>query len=711
MCGVVGFVPKVNNIIKKSNNTSNKNNKDTNFLPNKKEKKQQTFDESAKTSNVFDVSDIIKSSLEKLAYRGYDSAGIAVLSQTNSKQSDISIQKTAGKLSKLIPLLEYLPKDISCAIGHTRWATHGTATKINAHPHLSKKIAVVHNGVIENYLQLKKNLTSKNTLVSSTDTEIALKTLNQLMDEKNYSIEQALQELMHILEGNFTMAFIANSRPGEIFVIRHGSPLIVGFAKHGNYICSDLQALDDKTKNVLFLENKDLGILTKSGYKPLSGPHRNIMDEYIKNNNNNNKHPTISITTNSKDKTSYEFTKTLNSFCEFKSEKSDYSKGSYNHFMHKEIHDQSKVLAELIHSFCNFKLKTLNISKLGFFSLDIQRITHIHICGCGSAYYASRVAKYMMESIGSIPCNVELGSEYRYRMPLITAHTLVIAVSQSGETADTLACVHYAKKYSAQILAICNKKHSSLARLADFMIDLNIGLEISVASTKAFSAQVLVMYLYAHAWRLYKKNLANQGMDYLCQLNNQSKESDRLLPMHDQNLSDIKQLISNIQNTLDLENQIITSCYSLIKQKNCLFIGRNTDAWIAYEGALKLKEITYIHAQAYPAGELKHGALALIDGHMCLIALAPENDHYKKTLTNIEEVKARGGRVFTITTGQNQKINSLSEQILIIPKIDDCYLQSILIGITLQLMAYHTARLLKKDIDQPRNLAKSVTVE
>ena len=309
----------------------------------------------------------------------------------------------------------------------------------------------------------------------------------------------------------------------------------------------------------------------------------------------------------------------------------------------------------------------------------------------------------MIESIASIPCNVELGSEYRYRNPIITAHTLMIAVSQSGETADTLACVSYAKKAQAQILAITNKTFSSLSRLADFMIDLNLGPEIGVASTKAFSGQVLALYILSLAFSaFYNSRLLGEVFDNL-------KVTSIKIPAN--KTKHLRQFIESISHTLNCEDQIHQIAKQLVKQKNCLYIGRNSDAWIGYEGALKLKEISYICAEAIPAGELKHGTLALIDAQMCLVAIAPCNNHYKKTLINIEEVKARGGRIFTLTTKLDQKLKKLSEQVIVLPHIDDHYLQSIVSAIALQLLAYHSAKILDKDIDQPRNLAKSVTVE
>ncbi|MCY4443464.1 MAG: glutamine--fructose-6-phosphate transaminase (isomerizing) [Proteobacteria bacterium] len=624
--------------------------------------------------------DILYAGLKKLAYRGYDSAGIALLSSAvdsdETQNAKISIQKSSGKLHKLKPLLDYLPENSYCGIAHTRWATHGPATSINAHPHRAPGLAMVHNGIIENYIDLKADLLSRNqhisggiTLISQTDTEVALACLYDIYQQLG-DMKQSVLKLVSQLKGRFSFAILCDDDCHKIYLVKMGSPLVLGMpsqqeGQNDVYFCaSDALAFRRYTNQVLFLEDGDVGVLSQAGYQPLAGPHSKD-GGLIKQG-----HQQLS-----------------DDFC-------DTTKGAYSSFMYKEMREQPVVLSRLVARL--YDGKKIQTQELALDQLDLDRITHIHLVGCGSAYFAASVGQYMMESQLRMPAHAALASEYRYRSPLITPHTLVIAVSQSGETADTLACVQYACEQGGQVYALSNVGYSSIVRSSHAAFLMEVGREIGVASTKAFTAQVLSLFFMATA-------LAER----------------KGLMISAQQAKDLKSLPMMLEAVFDQETALQTVAKMLHRENSCLFVGRHLNAWIAYEGALKMKEISYIHAEAYPAGELKHGPLALVDAYMCVIAIISPGKHYDKMLSNIEEIKARGGRVFALTglhdhigngIGDN-KLSTLTEKVITLPQLATAPLQSLIYTVALQLLAYHSATLLAYDVDQPRNLAKSVTVE
>ena len=642
------------------------------------EGKSSSSSKKASSPSSTSLKNIMFSALMRLAYRGYDSSGMAILSR-EAGSSRIYLEKSSGKITRLKPKLSYLPEGGTLGLGHTRWATHGPPTSINAHPHRHRGIALVHNGIIENYEELKKKVQgSEITLVSQTDSEVALATL-YLMSLQYDDFEEALLQFGKTLRGCYSIVLIRESQPDRMYLLKQGSPLVVGFSEGMNFCASDAYALSGLSQEVLFLEDGDVGVLHLKGYRPLKGPSREKLSssEYIQSGERVDLEQDVQG-----------------------------SKATYDHYMYKEIMEQPTVLTHVLQRSLKgyggeadqtnplqdsqISLRSLRLDEgvLGLSALDLERITHIHIVGCGSAYFAGMIGRYALEAQALIPCFVELASEYRYRKPLISPHTLVIAVSQSGETADTLACVRYAKECGAQVLVVSNVEYSSMVRQGDSSMLMGVGPEIGVASTKAFSAQVLCLYLLSQAL------VQRKG-----------------LPVISGELKALRDLPHMLKETLQLEAAIQKWAQELKDQKSVLFIGRFSHAAMAYEGALKFKEITYIHAEGYPAGELKHGPLALVDSHMCVVALAPYDEHYPKVVSNIAEIKTRGGRVFALTTKKDSKLTSLCEQTLQTPSLSCEILQSLVFAAVLQLLAYHTAIALKRDVDQPRNLAKSVTVE
>lgn len=602
--------------------------------------------------------------LRQLTYRGYDSCGIALTYALPGGGSKIALQKTAGKVDRLKAMLEFLPDDASAGVGHTRWATHGPPTSMNAHPHRHRGLALVHNGIVENSDTLRSQL-GQATFLSDTDSEVALWTVHRLLGE-GVSMEQALLQLVQILTGSFTMVFMMGAQPERLFIIKQGSPLVVGFGDQGSFCASDVSAIDAVAQQALFLEDGDVGILSPDNFRFVAGPG------YAQRG-----HDPVSLRD-----------PTMAGLTILTPQGPDAGKGEYPYYMYKEIREQPEVLARLASRFVDVTTQTISGQELGMMAVDMDRVNHIHFVGCGSAYYASQLGAMAMEAYGVIPCRVSQASEYRYGTPVITPQTLMIAVSQSGETADTLGCVRYALKFHAQVLALCNVSYSSLCRLATSSVLMNADKEVGVASTKAFTAQVLCLLFMA------------------CYVHQR-----RRFPALKAVLAELERLSTDIGQIFALEEQIKGWSRQISGQKSCLFIGRHTSAAIAAEGALKLKEISYLHAEAYPAGELKHGPLALVDAQMMMIAIAPQDEHYPKMLSNIEEVCARGARVLAITTAEDPQLRSLCHDLLVIPQVTTPYLQSILTAVVLQLAAYYSAVLLGHDVDQPRNLAKSVTVE
>ena len=562
--------------------------------------------------------------LKALEYRGYDSVGVAYF--LNSK---IKIIKDKGRINELEKNIDIdgIP---NIGIGHTRWATHGVPNKINAHPHNVGNITLVHNGIIENYLELKEELIKYSyNFKSDTDTEVACAYIDYLY-KNNHDMLKTLHEIQKIFIGSYALCILINNDFDNIYITKKGSPLILGTNNAEKIIASDISAIISYTKDYIILEDNDIGIVNKDNYKIY----------------NNNKIINKDILT---------FDKNIDSI----------SKDSYDHFMLKEIYEENELINNTINHYFNNNL----LSNLP----DISKYKSIYIVGCGSAYNTGLVGKYYIEKYLDIPVYVELASEFRYKKLFIKENDLVIAISQSGETADTIEAVKIAKERNAKVLGIINTYQSTIARLSDEVIYINAGIEVAVATTKAYSLQVLYLILLS---------LRNKGIV----INNIDKEINTIYNY------DYKKYIKHLVNT-----------------EHIFFIGRGIDYYLSVEGCLKLKEISYIHAESYAAGELKHGTISLIDKETPVIAIITDNNIAKKTISNIKEVKARGAYVIIVASDNINIDKEIYDEIISIPYND--YLLPILSIISMQLLSYYVAKEKNCDIDKPRNLAKSVTVE
>mgnify|MGYP001289545546 CR=1 FL=1 len=597
---------------------------------------------------------ILLDGLRRLEYRGYDSAGLSILGTNGC----ISTVKRSGKLIELEKALKSdMPPGI-CGIAHTRWATHGVPNQVNAHPHCSMNddIALVHNGIFENAGVLRKNLTELGyNFQSDTDTEVLVHLIDQAFDE-NESLEEAVAAALGQIEGAYGIAVISTRDPGKIVVARQGSPLIVGIGKNGeNLVASDVPAVIKHTKDVVYLDDGDCAVLTSDGHRVF-----HLEDGEVRR-----------------------------SIHRVKWDLGSTEKGDFDHFMLKEINEQSKTLEDVMRGRL---LETEGDARLGGITLtdeEISGINRIVITACGTSWHAALIGEYMLEDLAGIPVEVEYASEFRYRNPVIQPGTLVLAISQSGETADTLAALREAREKGAQTMGIVNVVGSSIARETDFGIYLHAGPEIGVASTKAFTSQIVALALFT----LYmgrRRNISNiQGREFVDAL---------------------KQLPELVAKTLELDPVIKELALEYHDAQNFLYLGRGYQFPVALEGALKLKEVSYIHAEGYPAAEMKHGPIALIDQNMPVVVLAPRDGIYGKVLSNIEEVSARDGRIITVVSGDAPELEGKGGHIIQIPQTIPSLLP-VLTTIPLQLLAYYAAIQRKCDVDQPRNLAKSVTVE
>ncbi len=595
---------------------------------------------------------IIFDGLKKLEYRGYDSAGIAVLNQ-----GEITMSKEAGKIENLRPSIAKLPQESKLGIGHTRWATHGLPTRENAHPHAAERLALIHNGIIENYKELKQELLKKDICFrSDTDTEVIAHLVSEELKATLRPIA-ALQNVIKRLEGAFSLAFIVDSVPDEIYVAKQGSPLVVGLGQGETFFGSDITAFVHVTQKAVFLQDGDLALIKADGIKLW-------------------------------DKTGKEITAKI-THVQWSPGSAD--KQGFRHYMLKEIHEQPRVVAATTQAFV--KGVTLDQEALGLDKIDFKKVKALHIVACGTAYYAGMAAKYFLEPLLGISVNVELASEFRYRSPFFfkDGQTMVMAISQSGETADTLASIKHAKHNGCQIFSICNVAYSSIHRESDASVLMHAGPEIGVASTKAFTSQVLCTYLWALA--------AAQKLGRLT--------DDELSSI----IHDLKTLPLYLDQALNTEESIVDLASKLYAYPNFLFIGRGMSAVIALEGALKLKEISYIHAEGYAAGELKHGPIALVDRLIPIVAVLPHDHYYEKTLSNVEEICAREGQVYAIGDDKDQRLKDICVQVIPCPQMKNPVFQAILSTVGVQFLAYHIAVKRGTDVDQPRNLAKSVTVE
>jgi len=600
-----------------------------------------------------DACAILLEGLKRLEYRGYDSAGIALISKKG-----IQLSRREGKIKELECALSKSPLSGRIGIGHTRWATHGKPSERNAHPHHSGKVAVVHNGIIENYLELKKSLEKKGRkFLSETDSEVIAQFLDQELKE-GQSPESAIQKALEKLQGSFAVVFIIEDEPETIFAFKRQSPLILGLGQAENLIASDIPALLSHTRNIIPLEDDEYAMLTAHS---------------------------IEIRGSSGEKVSRE-----PSYVSWTPAMAE--KAGFKHFMLKEIFEQPDALSDTLMGRIQIEQARVKFDELSEkISEFLPDVSRIQISACGTAYHASLVARYWIEKLARIPCATEIASEFRYREPLVDNKTLAVFVSQSGETADTLAAEAEARRLGAKTLAVCNVVGSTLSRKADGVIYTRAGPEIGVASTKAFITQLALLYLFAL---------------YLAQIKNVIAKSER-----SKMLAELLRVPSLIGKTLEMDPAIEEIARKYYQSRIFFYIARGLNSAIALEGALKLKEISYIHAEGYPAGELKHGPIALIDKNATIVALIPNNRLFQKTYSNLEEVSSREGRVIAVGNPEQESLlRRKSQDLIIVPDVPED-LEPMILTPPLQLLAYHIALFNGTDVDQPRNLAKSVTVE
>ena len=598
------------------------------------------------------VNEKIFNGLSNLEYRGYDSVGMCFISR---KKFDI--KKGVGKLEEVHKKVDFMKLNGNIGLGHCRWSTHGGVTQKNAHPHVDCKnrISVVHNGIIENYSELKDELIKKgHKFYSQTDTEVLAHLIEDNLKEGR--IEDAIRNALKRVEGSYSIGILFADQPDKLIGARNESPLILGIGNGENFIASDVPSILSYTKKVIYLEDKEIAVLTKGSVKIFD------LNGKIKN----KKIHTINWSAEAA------------------------QKSGYKHFMLKEIHEQPRAIADTLSE----RIRNSDIvfgDELGFTNEFLKNINRIVIVACGTSWHAGLVGEFMFEELAKIPTEVEYGSEFRYRHPLIDKETLVIGISQSGETADTMAAMKEAKRAGVKTLAITNVMGSSITRIADGVIYTRAGPEIGVASTKAFTTQIAVLYLFTILLAKLRKTLNEDQIKHMI-------EGIRKIPLQ-------------LQTVLDEDEEILKCAELYHKNQNSLYLGRGVNFPIALEGALKLKEVSYIHAEGYPAAEMKHGPIALIDKNMPVMFIAPHDIYtYKKILGNIEEVKARGGIIMAVATEGDIEIPKKAKHTIFIPKT--LYtLSSILAVVPLQLLAYHIADKLGKDVDKPRNLSKTVTVE
>lgn len=598
-----------------------------------------------------DVSDILLEGLRRLEYRGYDSAGMAVI----SREQVLNCQRRVGKVAALAEALEQSPLPGGTGIAHTRWATHGVPAEKNAHPHLSENIALVHNGIIENHVELRQRLAAQGyDFHSDTDTETIVHLVHSYY-QQHRDLLNAVKLAIADLDGAYGLAAIHTDQPDRLVCARKGSPLVIGVGIGENFIASDQLALRQVTDRFVYLEEGDVAEVTAGHYR--------IWDE-------NDNPVQRELTT-----------------IDAKAESAD--KGTYRHYMLKEIYEQPEVIRRSLAG--RLGSKTVLAEVFGARANEIlPQVENVQIVACGTSYHAGMVAKYWIEGIAGVPCRVEVASEFRYRKFKVHDNTLLVTISQSGETADTLAALRLAKTLGyAATMTICNVAQSSLVRESDLFLMTEAGPEIGVASTKAFTTQLVALLLLTVALGRHQDLDAEQ-------------EAQIVAALH--------KLPGLITQTLALDAAIQQMSYAFAEKHHALFLGRGAQWPVAMEGALKLKEISYIHAESYPAGELKHGPLALIDADMPVIAVAPNDELLEKLKSNLEEVRARGGQLFVFADKKSGFSSADGIEILELPDTEDV-VAPIIYTLPLQLLSYHVAILKGTDVDQPRNLAKSVTVE
>ena len=602
-----------------------------------------------------DATPIIVNGLKRLEYRGYDSAGVAVLTG-----DQIEVRRDAGKLSQLIDLITKSPIEGAPGIGHTRWATHGAPNARNAHPHLgqTKRVVVVQNGIVENFLELKDELTAEGVeFQSETDTETIVHLVEHYLST-GIGLVEAARKTFNDIEGANVVVLMSADEPDKIVTARIGNAggVVIGMGEDENFIASDTPAIMDHTRDVIFLESRQMAVVTRNtvAIETLDGAK-------VKPQVHNVSWDPVAA-----------------------------EKGEYRHFMQKEIHEQVRALTDTVAGRVDFANGRIRLPDLNLTEELANKIEKIYITACGTAAYAGMVGKYLIEKIARIPVEVVIGSEFRYSDPILDEKTVVLAISQSGETADTLAAMEEGRRKGAVIWSIVNAIGSQAIRVADGFISMQTGPEIGVASTKAFTAPLVDQYMLAIL---------------LADLRGVIDDKTRR-----QLVADLRLVPDLVGRTLEREDDVEAIAHALKDIQNCLYLGRGINMPIAYEGALKLKEISYIHAEGYPAGEMKHGPIALIDEHMPVLCLTPKDPWHEKMISQIQQAKARGGIVIAVATDGDELVEGMADHVLWVPETP-WMLSPVVTVLPLQLLAYHIAALRGLDVDQPRNLAKSVTVE
>jgi glucosamine--fructose-6-phosphate aminotransferase (isomerizing) len=598
---------------------------------------------------------VLLQGLKRLEYRGYDSAGVAVFANGNSREG-ILVRRAVGKLGNLDQLLRDNPVHGTVGMGHTRWATHGRPSEENAHPHRAGTVVVIHNGIIENYLELREELRAKGRSFSSeTDTEVISHLIDQLIHE-GLSFSEATRATLQRLHGSFAIVVLCEREPGKIITAKNATPIVIGMGEGENFVASDIPALLDYTRQVAFLDDGEMAEVTREGVvfsdfygRPIERTPRQITWDAL-----------------------------------------TAQKGGYKHFLLKEIHEQPQALIDTMRGRILAEDGDVSLGELDAHREALAAINRLTLVACGTAWHAGLTGKFFLEELARMPVEVDYGSEFRYRNSPLDDHTGVLAISQSGETLDTLAALEGGKAHGATTLAICNVVDASIPRKADVVIYTHAGPEMSVASTKAFTTQLTALYLLA-VYLGRRRGVLTQ-------------EKGRRL------IEDLMNLPTLIREVLSKDKAIEKIAKKYGHAKDFLYLGRGLNYPIALEGALKLKELSYIHAEGYPAGEMKHGPIALIDEEMPVVVCLPKDPVYAKTLSNMKEVEARGGRIIALTDAPSPELEEIAWEVIQVPTTNHL-LMPILLTIPLQLLAYHIAVYRGTDVDQPRNLAKSVTVE
>lgn len=597
--------------------------------------------------------DIVIKGLHRLEYRGYDSAGVAIMN------GNLSVYKRAGKVSELETFAAEMNKEGTAGMGHTRWATHGVPSDKNSHPHTSgdNRLAIIHNGIIENYASLKELLIARgHVFKSDTDTEVLVHLIADIQEQEGLTLQDAVRSALTQVNGAYAIVIMSKDEPDLLIAARKGSPMVIGVGEGEYLVASDASPLIEYTKNVIYLKDNEIAFLRRD-------------ELLIKNIENLTQTPFIE---------------------ELELELEMLEKGDFEHFMLKEIFEQPRSVRDCMRGRIYPKEGKVKLGGIKDYAEKLKNVERIIIVSCGTSWHAGLVAEYLIEEFARVPVEVEYASEFRYRNPIITEKDIVIAISQSGETADTIAAIELAKERGATIFGVCNAVGSSISRITHAGVYTHAGPEIAVASTKAFTAQVTVLTLMAF---------------YIAQQRGAISQL-QLVEL----LTELDAIPSLIEKCLESDYRIQRIAKQYKDSPNFLFLGRGTGFPVALEGALKLKEISYIHAEGYPAAEMKHGPIALIDEDMPVVIIAIKNSSYEKVISNIQEVKARKGTVIAIVSEGDTEVTKMADHIIEIPQINEAFLP-LLATIPLQLLSYHIAIMRECDVDQPRNLAKSVTVE